>query len=212
MPSDWIKNNRLELQVQATKFSNGIATLGAGLNLTAGEITAFGNALTLYGTDMTAWEDAITIEKTAGATFAKDKGDLGSLMRKYNKRMQAAPGITNAKREEIGLPIPGSSTTVVPKKVLNFLATPVADGTVKLKWNRSGNAQSVIFIIEKSADAIEWEFAANSTSAKITLSGYAPGTTTYFRVVASKGAALATPSDTQVIYAGGEGVSLQIAA
>ncbi|MBL8048573.1 MAG: fibronectin type III domain-containing protein [Chthonomonas sp.] len=209
---EWIYSNRLELQVQATKFSNGITSLGTGLGLTAGEVTAFGNALTLYNSDMTTWEDAQVAEKSAGQTFYKDKGDLTSLMRKYNKRMQASAGITNAKRAEIGLPIPGTSTTVTPKKVLELLATPVSDGTVKLKWNRSGNASSVIFIVERSSDGVEWEFAANSTSVKITLSDYAPGVQTFFRVVASRGALLATPSDPVVIYGGGEGVQLRVAA
>jgi len=134
-------------------------------------------------------------------------------MRKYNNRMQVSAGITNAKRAQIGLPIPAnSSTPVVPKTVIGLIATPYANGTVKLKWNRSGNAEVLTFSIEVSDDATTWDYLTAVTKTNIKLTDFAPGVTKYFRIVATRGTLAAVPSETVVIYSGSGGGALSVAA
>ncbi|MCE9558565.1 MAG: hypothetical protein K8R88_06400 [Armatimonadetes bacterium] len=210
---NWIKSNRAELLLQAQKFSAGISAEGLTVGMTAPEISGFGTTLSAYSDNLTAVIDARTAYEQAYEAFMGDKTLIVKLMRKYNNRMQASSGITNAKRALIGLPIPaGSSSIVEPKTVTGLIATPFANGTVKLKWNRSGNASSVIFNIETSNDSVAWELLTTRTGVAITLSDFAPGETKYFRIVATRGPLSATPSDPVVIYSGSGGGQLSIAA
>ncbi|MCE9557817.1 MAG: hypothetical protein K8R88_02590 [Armatimonadetes bacterium] len=209
---EWIKANRDQLRTQATQFSTGIGVQGPTLNLTASEISGFATVLANYVDEL----DAVTTTKAAAdiayETFMTEKTLIVKLMRKYNQRMQNAAGITNAKRAEIGIPIPSGSTTVEPKIVTGLVATAFENGDVKLKWNRSGNAQSVIFNIETSDDSVNWSLLTTTTSVRSTLSGFAPGEVKYFRIVATRGTLHATASDPVVIYSGSGGGSLTLAA
>lgn len=209
---EWIKTNKYELEAQATKFSNGISTLGTGLSLTAGEITAFGTALTIYDQSLMDWDAALAVVEAASEKFKTDRAAMVKLMRTYNKRMQSSPNITNQKRADIGLPIPGGSTTVTPKVVTQLIAAPFSNGSVKLSWNRSGNARTVVFVIQSSSDAVEWEYVGNTNKVSIELTGFTPGEQQFFRVVATREALSALPSEAVVIYPSGGTQSLTIAA
>ncbi|MCE9558034.1 MAG: hypothetical protein K8R88_03705 [Armatimonadetes bacterium] len=209
---DWIKSNRQLFKVQAEQFSAGIVSYGEGLNLTSGEVTGFGAQLTVYSDDLALAAAAKAASDAAYETILTDQRNLVKLMRKYNVRMQASAAINNAKRAEIGIPIPATPSTIEPKTVTGLLATAFENGEVKLKWNRTGNAQGVIFNIEVSDDSVNWDLLTTSTATKIKLSGYTPGEKKTFRIVATRGELIAGPSNLAVIYDGGSGVSLSLAA
>lgn len=210
---DWIKSNRTQLLAQAQQYATGIDNQGLTVGLTAPEISGFGTTVDTYSTALSSVEAAKASYDAFYEAFMTEKASMVKLMRKYNNRMQASSGITNAKRAEIGLPIPSSSSTpVVPQTVTGLLATPYANGTVRLKWNRSGNAETVTFSIEVSEDSVAWDYLTAVTKTNIRLTDFAPGVTKYFRIVATRGTLQAVPSETVVIYSGSGGGELSIAA
>lgn len=81
-----------------------------------------------------------------------------------------------------------------------------------LSWERNGNPYSVQFVIEAKVGTGEWEIAAMTTKAKITLENYVPGQEASFRVYAQKNELESSPSNVAVIYEGGEFAPLVIAA
>ena len=95
----------------------------------------------------------------------------------------------------------GPSRPTLPERVTGLEALPNVDGSVRLKFSKGGNRISTVYGIEASADGATWTPVVSVTRATVTLSGYAPGVATWFRVVASNGVGAALPSATAGIYA-----------
>ena len=99
-----------------------------------------------------------------------------------------------------------------PQEVTDVVATPYANATVKLQWNRGTNPPGTTFIIEKSTDNVNWTLVQLATRSKATLSNFAPGVPMWFRITASKNEVNATPSFPVAIYGATSSVELEIAA
>lgn len=92
-------------------------------------------------------------------------------------------------------------STPAPRTVENLIATPNANDTVHLKWNRNGNAPLTSFVIETIGnDSTQWRYVTHTTKTKITLKYFPPGVFAAFRVIAQHGDDLAGPSATDAIY------------
>ncbi|MCE9557330.1 MAG: hypothetical protein K8R88_00110 [Armatimonadetes bacterium] len=202
---DWIVVNREGFRNQARSFSLAITAIGNGLGLLPAEISGFAEKSTVFweGTDelvmaKAAYESALQRSLT-------QQEELTAEMRTFNRRMQASPNINNGNRAQLGIPIPAQTRSVVrPVTVSELIATPYANGEVKLKWNRSGNAETIVFNIEMSEDAQSWRLIENTNRASISLSGFAPGVTKYFRIVAKRGKFKAVASTAAAIYSGSQ--------
>jgi hypothetical protein len=103
----------------------------------------------------------------------------------------------------IGLdPRSTTRTRRLPIVPTGFAAVPAVDGTVKLTWNRNGNVSGTSFLIEQKVGTT-WTFISSTTSTKITLSGYTPGTTSTFRVIATRLQMSSPASNEFTIYPNG---------
>lgn len=91
-------------------------------------------------------------------------------------------------------------TTHSPKRPADLLAIPDALGNVKLKWKRNQNPSNAVFLVETSADLENWNFVSTTTKIKITLTGFPPGQTAYFRVCAQKNGETSHPTPPAAIY------------
>lgn len=99
----------------------------------------------------------------------------------------ANAAVTSTMIAALGLqPRASRGTKVVPTTPIHLTGTPMPNGDIRLAWNCYGNAASVNFIVEAQTGAGEWAFVQDTTVAKITLWGYAPGVAVSFRVSASK--------------------------
>jgi hypothetical protein len=181
--------------------------------LTNGQVTALQNSGTALNTkvnDAVAAEAAFRAAIQAKLTARETALDNVSLCAGL---MYATPGVTNEMVAAAGFqPRDVVPTPIFPVEVTSLVATPYANGTVKLEWNRNGNPYGVEFVIETSADGSSWSQHAVTKRKSLTLQGFTPGVTKWFRIRATNRGLYSAPSTSTVIYGGGEGVELSIAA
>ena len=102
--------------------------------------------------------------------------------------MYATPSVSPSEIMTLGLePRATTRTPIVPSTPQTPLATPFADGTVKITWSRGDNKYGVVYEIECSdADESNWAVCGTTTKQAITLSGFDPGVPKWFRIRATK--------------------------
>ena len=77
----------------------------------------------------------------------------------------------------------------------------VSNGINTLKFNRNGNKQGTIFLIEaKIGDAAEWTIVATTTKTGFEHKGQKPGVKVLYRVRAQRGEEISEPSNEAVVY------------
>jgi hypothetical protein len=93
----------LDLESWATVFLAGISPVPASLDLTSGQITAYGAALADYSAKLATARDPATANK--GATAAKNaaKAHLLDLSRSYLRIIEGVPGLSEQQRADLGM-------------------------------------------------------------------------------------------------------------
>lgn len=196
-----------------TAVTAGGATGANGL--TPADITALQTSLTDADASRDAAVTARSTSKSATITQNTDLETLRSLLSQSVSKIktyalgQADP---NAVYAEMDVPAPDTTPTKhYPVTPASLVAQPFANGTVKLTWDSNGNYRNTTFVIEGSNDGASWSQIDTTNSQKITLTGYTPGQTFWFRVAARHNGQTSVPTDNVSIWGGG-GSSLSIAA
>jgi len=109
-------------------------------------------------------------------------------------------------------PVYGTKTT--PKMVTNVTSEAFANGSVTLKWSRSGNSSSALFTIWARGTTGNYVQVGTTNKVKLTLTGFTPGVFKQFYVTSTVNNQTSLPSAETAIYgSGGSGdANLQIAA
>ncbi|MCX6154175.1 MAG: hypothetical protein NT007_08445, partial [Candidatus Kapabacteria bacterium] len=93
---------------------------------------------------------------------------------------------------------------VNPIPPTDLLANPNPNGTNKLSWNRNGNPQGTIFIIEmQDRPGFPWVLIGTTTKTTYDHQGQMPGITKYYRVRAQRNDTTTEPSNEAIVYPGG---------
>lgn len=200
------------LSNQAETTSIAVAADEAGYGISAGDSTSLETRLTQFNTALDTFAIAETAFRAASEAKKTARGLLLSSLSKVANKVYAAELATNEMLAAAGLAVRDPRSVVTPQKVLAFLATPNADGTVKLAWQRNGNKYGVLFVIEFRPDATaDWEQLTTTKRQSLTVSGFDPGVRADFRVIATNIGLSSTPSDIQTIYEDG-GAAFMVAA
>jgi hypothetical protein len=183
--------------------------------LTPADITALQAALTAADTSHDAAETARSTSKSATLTQNSDMTSLRSLLSqsidkiKTYARGQADP---NAVYAAMDVPAPDTTPTKhFPVQPTALLAVPDASGTVRLSWDGSGNFYPTTYVVEGSSDGVTWSLQGTASAHKLTLNGYTPGQTFWFRVTATRNDQTSIPSASAAIWGTG-GAELSVAA
>lgn len=214
MANDFSRLSDAELSKVADIVATALAADPSGYGIVAGDATSIASRLSQFDTSVNAFVVAETALRAASEAKKSWRSLLLSTLGKVSNKVYAAELATNEMLAAAGLSIRETPTAILPKKVLDFIATPNADGTVKLKWERNGNKYGVLFVIEMRPDATaEWEQLLSTQRQSITVSGFTPGVRAEFRCIATNRGLSATPSDIDTIYEDqGESFNLQVAA
>lgn len=113
-------------------------------------------------------------------------------------RVAAASSASPEIKAEAGVTIPKPRVLSAPIVPTALLATPVANGTVELSWERAGNTRTTKFIIEKRTLS-DWVLVDIVTATTLTTSAKI-GERAAFRVSARNGQGTSLPSNEAVIY------------
>jgi len=167
--------------------------------------------------NFTALLNDAAIAKVAAmaATTAKNNGraNLVDEVTVLARRIYADPSVSNALLAEAGLsPRNHSKPRIVPKETTNLVASPFADGRVRLQWNKNGNKYGVTYLVETSGDGHNWRLITVTTKTQIILQGFEPGQTAWFRILATRNEKTSLPSSVATIYSKHGGQRMNTAA
>ncbi|MEX2244327.1 MAG: fibronectin type III domain-containing protein [Fimbriimonadaceae bacterium] len=200
----------------ATWDAEVTAGAGSAFGLDTADITALQAALTAADTSHDGAVTARSTSKSATLTQNSDVFSLrGLLSQAISKIKTFAQGQDDPTATYAAMDIPVPDTTPTkhfPVQPTSLLAQPDASGTVQLSWDGSGNFYPTTFVIEGSSDGSTWALQGTATANKLTLTGYTPGQTFWFRVSATHNGQTSIPSESEAIWGTGGEVTLSIAA
>lgn len=172
----------------------------SGYKTTLAKNTAASDKQALFATAIADWEAAKYA--LASAVDAKEfaRNELLDAVAVVANDIYVG-GVSDSMVSAAGLePRDHVRTPATPQQPTALLATPDADGSVLLKWNRGTNAYGMNFVVEATTDGENWTIVTTTMKSRITLFGYEPGDVAYFRVRAIKNGATSEPSNTEAIY------------
>lgn len=182
----------------AATITGGPSSFG----LSAGNATTMSDAAELFGTSLVDWNAAKFAADSAKVTKDSYRESTLNTFRTYLNLMYASPTVSESSVASLGLaPRSTERTPVIPEQPVDLVATPFADGTVKLTWGSGGNKYGVVYEVERAGtDATDWTTAFSTTKRSVTLPDAAPGVIQFFRVSATKNGLRSQPSFTEGIY------------
>ncbi len=203
MSNDFSAKTAEQLLAAGNQISTVITSALNGYGVTAGELTALTGADTALNAAINAQFNAKAAEKAATQTKKTDRLATLAAIQAISATVYANPAVTNTMLAAIGFAPrrSGSGTPAVPVTPTSLVATPFAAGTVKLTWNRNGNASGIVFLIEWSTDGTTWQFLKSTTRISYTANGFAPGVQAWFRVTATTSTATSVPTSSVSVYA-----------
>ncbi len=183
---------------------------------TAPQAASLESAAETFSSSLNDWNAAKGSYDEASEAKANQRQAAVEVFTQLLNLMYATPTVTPEAISSLSLtPRNGARSPIVPVTPTDFIATPFADGTVELKWNRNGNKYGVVFEVETAgADLSDWQIGLSTTRSKVRVSGFTPGVPAWFRVRATKNGVDSEFSFNSGIYIpapGGSG-SMEVAA
>lgn len=193
------------------QFAENFATEAVTLGFTASDAEAINTAVGEYDAALMAANVAKDAAKNAVQFKDATLTSTSQFIRTWVDRVIVSPEGTSEIFGKLGI-TPYSSSAGPVVAPINVSATPNADGTCKIAWQRGSNVSGTVWVVESSTSGGEWEFEAISTSVKFVDTAANPGTPKSYRIRAQRNGVTSPPSPEAGIYGGGEGGTLQIAA
>jgi hypothetical protein len=161
--------------------------------------------------------DTFHVKKSEALAATQDKKAKRTAMTEQLVNIANAiynnPTITDALIADAGLAVRDKvRTPVTPKIPQDLVATPFANGTVKLTWKRSGNPKNAMFFVESRGETGDWTLVGQTMRSKLELEGFTPGVFARFRVKAVTSTAWSLHSNIAVIYSDEQEGGLEVAA
>ena len=181
------------------------------IGLSASQILAIQAQSATYSTSYDTVE-AMKLDlkgEVAGKDLARKTSTANA--RTLAKQIKGTPGVTPQILGALGIVATSSSSPVVPVTFLN--ATGCSDGINKLTWNRNGNSQGTVFLIESRFDgSTNWNFVAAVTKTSYSDLNQTPGQTQFYRIKSVRAGVTSNPCDPAVVYSNGNDSALTLAA
>jgi hypothetical protein len=115
MPNkSYIPSRDSEFKLWSATLVTGIGSNPTGYGVSAGKMTALGDAQAKFDDDLNAHLAAQAAAKTATQTKRQSRSDFVDLIREVVKGIQANPAVTDAMKTAIGITVPDDHRTPAP--------------------------------------------------------------------------------------------------
>jgi hypothetical protein len=154
-----------------------------------------------YSTNLNNAIAAQSASKSATDNKNLSKDALVNNARTLVRQIQGKVGVPDYLIEELGLNVHGSSRSHInPVAPTNLSASSVTGGANRLKWDRNGNPNGVIFLIQTSNNpGGPWTLFASTTKCTFDFVNPHPLAQNYIQVFAQNGKKISIPSNVIVI-------------
>lgn len=202
-----------DLSVAMTAFAATCAANATPLGLTPANITEINGMASGFAGTISAYQTAKAATSLAHENKSLQLKASKVILSKWAKTFRANPAISDALLDQLNLPhhaTPGTKTP--PTTPLDLLANANVQGFVSLKWKRNGNNSRTQYMIEVQTETDgNWTIVGGTTKTKF---GYQAvlGAYVAFRVFASRDNLNSAPCVPVVLWAGGGGQTLKLAA
>ena len=171
----YVPSRNPEKSTWAGNLKTVIATLGAGLGLSSGEITETQNACDDIVTGVNGNEAAKTVYQGAVAGNTTLINDAVTVIRSHIKRAKTHSGYTTAKGEQLG--VIGDEISIDPATSQPELVGKKDPGGFRLEFNLHDFFEGVH--IYKARNGVDFTFLALDTATPYIDADIAPGTSYY---------------------------------
>lgn len=192
-----------DLQYWATNFLTVANANLPALGLVAADLTGITADKTSLDTSITNNKAKQAEAKAAADSKKSSRKKFETTARLLVRKIQANPSVTSDLKKKLGITAKDTNPTPInPIAPKDLLANPNANGTNKLSWDRNGNPQGTIFIIEaQEQPGMPWTFVGTTTKSVYEHTNQIPGKTLYYRVRAQRTDITSEPSNDAVVYA-----------
>lgn len=208
MSQPYYKRRDAQFNAWLTAFASQLPTYATELDLELPVIDAIAAASTNFQATLSNALEARIAAEVATAQKDNSRKNATDLVRPYIRQWQANPAIPDSVKKALDLPPTGTrGVPTVPRKPLDFTATPNVDGSVLFEWKRNGNNNRTAYNVERLVSNA-WIPVTTTLTTRVTATGFQPGVSVTFRVVATRNRTKSDPSNIFTIY--GAPVSLSI--
>lgn len=173
---------------------------GEEYGLSPGEIAALNEATETFRSD--TLEATLAEARRRAATERKRASREIAVERISNaaQKIYANLNVSNTMLADAGLAVrPDRGHRQTPKTPVDFIAIPDALGQIQFKWDRSGNSQHTIFVIQQR-QGNRWENIALTTKTKLTVPDFPVGVEATFRVIAQINQRQSVPGPISIVW------------
>ena len=157
----------------------------------SGSLTEAGNAVDLA---YSAYQAAVQTRKGTLNT-------LRFLLANAARQAYTSPDSTATKIAQLGLsPRSKNRAKIPPIAPDGLVAQTEATGEIRLVWNRAGNPEGTMFLVEARTGGGAWKTAAHTSAAKTVLRDMPPTGPTQFRVTALRNDEASVPSPILLLF------------
>ena len=180
-----------------TKADGNAASFGLTQDL-IDEAKTRRNGFEVKLTDQIAKKDASKAATTLMGQTRKSDDQFVSEMKATMRLAKVPPN----KFEELGLDADDSIASIIaPQTPTDLVVEGFSNGTNKLKFNRNGNKQNTIYLVEaKSGDAADFVIVGTTTKTTFEHKNQKPGVKTVYRVRAQRGDDYSDYSNPATVY------------
>ena len=208
---DYLPSPDQQFAAWLTNFVTVCSANQATLGLTPAEFTTIATAASEFTEGLTESDASKATTKAKVASKDELRRQATAIVRTYAREFKANPNVPGPVLTNLGIVTSGAAGPVT--QVTGLQVTGCADGVNKLIWNRSGNIQGTIFIVEtKPQGSSTWAIAAAVTRTNFNHEDQQPGEQIWYRIVASRAGVSAVASLPVAAYGGSDSAPLTIAA
>ncbi len=202
MAKTFYPTNDAEFAIWLANFTNKSSANKSALGLTGEQITALETGLAEFNNDLALKQQKKEESTSQTSKVRSSRKKLNKLVGKLNTAYKSKEEVNNGLLEELGL---GSKDNAVNATSAgtpsDLVVTGTSDGINHLKWNRGGNKQGTMFIIEaKSGDAANFTIIDAITSSIYEHTNQTPGVKTQYRIKAKRGEVTSGYSNSAMVY------------
>lgn len=199
-------------QQWASNFADTALAKAADLGLTPAQTSRMLAAADAFKETYQASQEAKRVARAKVGAKLLAREEAEEVFRSYGAMILSNPEVGAELKGSLGMQAGRSQgTPLTPATDLS--ATGHANGANILRWNRNGNTDRTIFLIEAQVDGnTEWRFIGTTTRIRFVHANQVPGVPVVYRVTSQRGDQQSLPSNLAPVYESRETRQLKSAA
>lgn len=199
-------------QQWTSNFANVALANAADLGLTPAQTARIQAAANAFKDTYQASQDAKTILRARVGAKLSAREEAEEVFRSYGAMILSNPEVSPGLKGSLGMK---ANRTQGPPltPVTDLSAAGYSNGGNVLRWNRNGNTDRTIFLIEAQYEgSLEWRFVGTTSRVRFVHADQVPGVPIVYRVTSRRGETQSLPSNLAPVYESRAAIELKPAA